>query len=507
MDYATAAQAVRAADTAAGALADIARYPDLRLAVVAHPNVYPALLDWLEVQGDAGLTQAVARRRASLAPVAPVPVAPVPVAPAAVALAPVLPGSAVPPPPGAALPPRSALPPSPGAPVPPGPYPAGPYPPGQYPPGPYPAGSYPPGPYPPGPGVPPPGYPYGYGPPTPSGGPGVTLASAKAGVWRAFETMTGGEGATVVRFRDLFRDTWRKHSKTDIDALIYSGTGSADHRPRLPWLYLRVFGLLFGSFLVMWLCYAIFHDSAGNLVPGVIFLGALAVPATVMIFFWEIDQSRLISLFDILRFFFLGAAFSLMLTFLIDVITYAFVPGDQYGVGTALAEAIAVGLAEEIAKMVVVFFLIRKLVGLLVSNGLLVGAIVGAGFAVFETMGYGLSAWSNGSLEWTLFLRGVLSLGGHVAWAAISGAAIMLAQRPGTPTPSLKALQPKKFLALFAVPVVLHILWDFFAFLAVGVLADLLLAGLVVVAWVFLVRLINSGLRQYAGLVDAAVGV
>jgi len=335
--------------------------------------------------------------------------------------------------------------------------------------------------------------------------PVMPLAAAKSGVWHAFETMTGGEGVTVVRFRDLFRDTWRKHSKADVDALIYSGTGSADHRPRLPWLYLRVFGLLFGSFFVMWLCYLMFRDSATNLVPGVIFLGALAVPATAMIFFWEFDQSRVISLFDILRIFFLGGAFSLLLTFLIDVVTYAFVPGGQFGVGTALAEAIAVGVSEEVAKMVVVFVVVRKLVGQLVSNGLLAGAIVGTGFAVFETMGYGLVAWANDSIEWTLFIRGVLSLGGHVAWAAISGAAIMLAQRPGTITPSVKALDWGKFFALFAVPVVLHTLWDFIAFVVPSAFLEyILLAGLVVVAWVFIVRLINSGLRQYAGLVDGA---
>jgi len=345
---------------------------------------------------------------------------------------------------------------------------------------------------------------YGPAPSYPSPNPGVTLASAKAGVWHAFKTVTGGQGATVVRFRDLFSDTWRKHSKADVDALIFSGTGSADHRPRLPWLYLRVFGLLFGSFFVMWLCYIMFRDSATNLVPGVIFLGALAIPATAMVFFWEIDQSRAISLFDILRIFFLGGAFSLLLTFLIDVVTYAFVPSGQFGVGTALASAIAVGVSEEIAKMVVVFFLVRKLVGLLVSNGLLVGAIVGTGFAVFETMGYGLTAWINDSMEWTLFIRGVLSVGGHVAWAAISGAAIMLAQRPGLSQPTIKALDPKKFLALFAVPVVLHILWDFIAsIVGSSVIEYLLLAGLVVVAWVFIVRLINAGLRQYASLLGA----
>ena len=356
------------------------------------------------------------------------------------------------------------------------------------------------------PGYPQQYYPYPYPYPYPGGyqTAGATLIAAKDSVWKAFKTMTGGEGAAIVRFRDLFRDTFKKHTREDLNALIYTGTAKADYQPRLPWFYARVFGLLFGSFIVLWLCYIMFRDSATNLVPGVILLGAMAVPMSIMFFFWEFDQTRVVSIFVILQIFFLGGAFSLLLTFIIDEVTYAFIP-DSNGVGAALAEGLAVGVSEEVAKAVVVFFLVRRMYGCLVSNGLVVGAIVGTSFAVFETMGYGLVAWANDRMEWTLFIRGVLSIGGHVVWAAIAGAAIMLAQRPGTQYPDVKTLQWGKFFALFSVPVVLHSAWDFFMIVIdSSAMAYTVAFVLVVIAWIFIVRLINAGLRQYAGVIQAA---
>ena len=339
------------------------------------------------------------------------------------------------------------------------------------------------------------GYPYGYFPPPPPG---------KSGVQRAFDSITGFEGEAIVKFKDLFRDTFKRHSKQDMDALMCSGTQAAlyDRQWRLPWLYARVFVVLLGTFLLLWLCMIIFRDSSGNVVPGVIFTGALVMPATVMIFFWEFNQARNVSFFDVVRIFFIGGALSILLTFIVSALTdNLYVSG--YGAGAAFVASVLIGLTEEIAKAVVVFILVRKLYGCLISNGLLVGAVVGTGFAVFETMGYGTSAWVNDTLETTLLIRGILSVGGHVVWAAMSGAAIMLAQPKGAVQPRLSKMVWGKFLALFCVPFVLHSAWDFIAFVSTSdVQTYLLMAGLIVIAWVFIVRLINSGLRQYATLLQ-----
>ena len=439
------------------ALAEVAEtYPDLREAVAFHPGVYPALLDWLERRGDPSLTSAVHAARARLGgmpstiPMTYLPALPVP--PHGI-------GVQIPPGVAPAVPPQ------------------GPYPPTM--PAPY---AYP-------------------GAPSQS-----ALAAGKAGVQKAFDSITGYQGEAIVRFRDLFKDTFKRHSSEDLDALMYAGTPAAleDRRWRLPWLYSRVFLVLIGTFLLLWVCMVIFSDSSGNVVPGVIFTGALVMPATLMIFFWEFNQAKNVSFFDVIRVFFLGGAMSILLTFIVSSITEA-MQSATYGLGAfgALIQAVFIGFAEEVAKVVAVVILVRKLYGCLISNGLLVGAIVGTGFAVFETMGYGTSGWVYGDLELILFVRGLLSVGGHTVWAAIAGAALMVALPKDTRQFSLAKLNWGKFLALFCVPFALHTLWDFFAFtISSDFLFFTLAFGLVVIAWIFVVRLINSGLRQYAELVS-----
>jgi len=63
-DWATAARAVMDPSTSALDLASITQFqPSMRAQVAAHPNVYPALLDWLDGLGDPTVSPAVAARR------------------------------------------------------------------------------------------------------------------------------------------------------------------------------------------------------------------------------------------------------------------------------------------------------------------------------------------------------------------------------------------------------------------------------------------------------------
>ena len=55
---------------------------------------------------------------------------------------------------------------------------------------------------------------------------------------------------------------------------------------------------------------------------------------------------------------------------------------------------------------------------------------MGAGFAVFETAGYAMRMSSMEQAIQILFVRGGLSVGGHVVWTAIAGAALMAMRRP-----------------------------------------------------------------------------
>jgi len=353
--------------------------------------------------------------------------------------------------------------------------------------------------------MPPPGYPAVYPTPGVYAGAPVGIHQGKSGVQKAFDSITGFEGEAIVRFLDLFRDTLKRHTRADMDALMYAGTQAArnDRQWRLPWLYSRVFLVLISTFILLWLAMIVFSDTSGNVIPGVIFTGALVMPATLMVFFWEFNQAKNVSLFDVLRIFFTGGAMSILLLFIVSAVTDLFQTDPTQGVFDAGVEALFIGFTEEFAKAVVVFILVRRFYGCLISNGLLVGAVVGTGFAVFETMGYGTTGWMNGDMEQTLLLRGILSVGGHVVWTAICGAAIMLAQAPGSTQARLGTMAWQKFIPLFCVPFLLHSLWDFSTFVATSDVAVYsMLAGLTIVAWVFIVRLINTGLRQYASLLS-----
>ena len=149
-------------------------------------------------------------------------------------------------------------------------------------------------------------------------------------------------------------------------------------------------------------------------------MGAMTVPFALLIFFWEVNAPRNISIFSVVSMFFVGGVLSLVCTLILYNITGA---GDlSYG------GAMLVGFVEEAGKIVVVAYYMRKTNSKYILNGLLLGACVGAGFAVFESAGYAfqclLSTGADSAMMDITLLRGVLAVGGHVVWTAIAGAAL-----------------------------------------------------------------------------------
>lgn len=100
------------------------------------------------------------------------------------------------------------------------------------------------------------------------------------------------------------------------------------------------------------------------------------------------------------------------------------------------------------------------------------------------------------AIHQSIFLRGFLAPGGHVAWAAISGAAIIIAAKVKGMFDT-GVFTEKRFLRLFAIPVVLHGLWD--SPLA-GWLNNIFpFAGyiaLIILVWMVVLILINMGLAE-----------
>ncbi|WP_010094081.1 PrsW family glutamic-type intramembrane protease [Ornithinibacillus scapharcae] len=308
--------------------------------------------------------------------------------------------------------------------------------------------------------------------------------------------MLGEQGNIDLNLRDLFSTVFRKHSKDEGEAIFISGTKTTTPEEKdistswpKPWLFSRVFLLLAITYILLYISTFSFQNS--NALPGLIIIGAFAVPFSLLIFFWESNAPRNISFYEIAKMLFVGGAASLVVTLLL----FSFLPvGELDYMG-----AIIVGVVEEVGKLIIIVYFIKQLNPKFILNGLLIGAAIGAGFAAFESAGYALRfgmMFGDGTMLQVIFQRAWTGIGTHVVWAAISGAALVYVKESNP----LKAdhLRDMKFLKLFAVPVILHSIWDMPLYFLQKF--NFLYILLIVIAWIFIFTMMNAGLKQIARL-------
>ncbi|RZS91031.1 RsiW-degrading membrane proteinase PrsW (M82 family) [Motilibacter rhizosphaerae] len=224
------------------------------------------------------------------------------------------------------------------------------------------------------------------------------------------------------------------------------------HRDTSPLLHRHawVVALAAGALLYLIVERALVDTGNVNFVPSLILLGALVVPVAFVTFVHGRSATWSVSL---------------------PVLLVAAVFGGVVGTVTAglfeydtvrklgVLPTLGIGLIEESAKLVVPLLLLMlgtRIAGR--SNGLMVGVTVGMAFAALETMGYAFTALLQtqgdlGAVDQVLLLRGLLSPAGHAAWTGLACAALY--RRPVEPRYSLW-----RFVATFALVVVLHGLWD-----------------------------------------------
>lgn len=324
----------------------------------------------------------------------------------------------------------------------------------------------------------------------------------------------GNDRPADLNWRVLFTDVFKSHTTEEAEDIFICGTknttpavSSVSKDWPHPWLYSRVL-LMFGiTFFLLWICVNAFGNL--NAFPGMIVIGSFAVPLSTMVLFMEANVWRNVSMYTVIRTFFVGGCASLVATLLL----FSFYSVEELN----FFGAFMVGLIEELGKAVIVLAVLRKLGKLSILTGMLIGASVGAGFAAFESAGYALQPFIQfqqitgyaaaygqnvdgqqmmDAINNTIFLRAVLAPGGHVAWAAISGAAFVIAaKQKGVIDTSL--LTETKFLRLFFIPVILHCLWD--SPLSGWINEVFPFAGyiaLILVVWMVVLILINMGLTE-----------
>lgn len=262
--------------------------------------------------------------------------------------------------------------------------------------------------------------------------------------------------------RAFFSEVFRRHTEDDAEKIVICGAPGTIPDPETlssacpkPWLYSRVF-LFF--LLVTALLFAanvlINQGQFGN----VLVVGAFGVPFTVLMLFFEFNVFRNISFYTVFKALFIGGGLALIAT--------AVLPSFQLLGNTSVLNAFAAGIGEEVAKLLVVYWILKRNRAYpYILNGLLIGAAVGAGFAAFETAEYGMrnllaeeDGWMGHSALFVLALRNLLAPGGHVVWAAVSGGALLYAMRREPLSPAV--FGRKAFWAAFLLPVALHVFWD-----------------------------------------------
>jgi len=308
-------------------------------------------------------------------------------------------------------------------------------------------------------------------------------------------TLAGGQGAVRVPLSTVFSNIFKKHSRAEAEEIFICGTAKTtpvltdtDAAWPRPWLFSRMMLAFVAAFFMLHLCCKEFQNL--NTYPGLILAGSFMMPLALVMFFFELNATKNISFFTTAKVFLVGGCASFLCTLLL----FEMFPVGELDYGGA----ILVGIIEEVGKLAIVAYFIRRDKNIQHPiNGLLIGAAVGAGFAAIESAGYAfrilLAAGYNDMLD-NLILRAVFATGGHVVWAAMSGYAIMIVK--GEQLLTIDFLGNSAFWKLFWVPVALHAIWDMP--IEFGSSFYLVQFVLTLTAWIVIMVLINNSLAYIA---------
>ncbi len=298
---------------------------------------------------------------------------------------------------------------------------------------------------------------------------------------------------------DLFSDVFKKRSDEEIEEYFVSGTPHTTPAlmtvgtdwPR-PWAFARIFLMSLAAYFL--LVYGFREFGNPYFLPGIMVVGSLAFPVTILIFFYEMNVPRNVSLLFLLKWLVFGGVLSLL----------AALFGFRVSNLSSWLGAMSAGIVEESAKLVALLIVGRNLRYRWTLNGLLIGAAVGTGFSIFETMGYvfvqGFLRNGQEGMFQIITQRGWLNLlGDHSLWTGLVGAALWRVR--GEAPLRLDMLSDPRFLRVFALAIGLHMVNNMPV--QVPFFGKYLLIGFV--AWAGILSFIQYGLREVRTAQTSAV--
>ena len=230
-----------------------------------------------------------------------------------------------------------------------------------------------------------------------------------------------------IKWKDIFSECRRKHSREELEYALLAGTtlNSATEanmlqKWRKPWVFYPL--LKAGAALIV-LVYGLLFvnlNMIGNVTSGFLLMMTaippFVMPVIIMIFIWELNIPRNLSIYELFGFFLAGG----LLSFLGTSVMFDFVQS-----GPAKLAAFREEPAKLAAALLILYFFSKKkkVYGL---TGLVIGAAVGAGFGSFESITYAQSAGGIQDIVGNQILRGIYALGGHTLMSAPYAAAVAL---------------------------------------------------------------------------------
>jgi RsiW-degrading membrane proteinase PrsW (M82 family) len=293
-----------------------------------------------------------------------------------------------------------------------------------------------------------------------------------------------------VRIWRMYSDVLKRHTTADAENHFVVGapTTTPDiskapaELPR-PWLFARVLALSIVAFVAFYLGTVFFQNPI--FLPGLILFGSIVTPVSLLIYFWEINILQNISIYKLTLMMVKGSIVSLLCA----VTLYAVLDGAN--------SPLLIGFVEETAKILTFLLLVDHRPYKFTLNGMLIGAAIGTGFAAFESAGYILiMALTSGipTMLNTIFWRALFTPGGHIAWAALTGATFIMVK--GERKFKLSMLLDPRFLGMYALVIVLHALWDTEIIQLVIFNIPIVPVTLTVISWIILFAMMKSGFRQ-----------
>ncbi len=273
--------------------------------------------------------------------------------------------------------------------------------------------------------------------------------ASAAALWKKAES-----APKSIRWWELCQPPLRRHSQPERDTVLQAGT--LGHRPseanmalswHRPWLFWRVLWL---GVLLTLLCAMLVYGCKGLLGLGtdaaekmLLLLPSVTVPGALMIFFWELNVPKNISLWEMLGFFLAGS----MLSLLFCMVLHPLIPGT--GPWAALREEPAKLAACVLILLYCIKVRKKRIYGF---TGLAIGGAVGSGFGVFETISYAMSHDFQ-----TVLLRSALSVAGHTLYVVSFCGALTL---HGEGKLSWKSFANRDFGLSFGCALACHGFWN-----------------------------------------------